>query len=187
MTRIRGDLYDLCEVEERLPEIEDMYRNKATHKMVAGVLGVSERTVIRWLNAGQPGRNGERNPVYNPKYKAFYNAYLKGKRRNIQLLKSTAYDVALGGLVKKTIKKTKNPDGSICETEIEETLPPNTSTLHFLLKSLCPEEFGDKQEIKHSGTIGTPLSGVDDGTLEQLKKIAKYQNSILNVDGSDGE
>lgn len=182
MARQRGDLYELLEIGDRLSEVEEMYRNKATHKMVSSALGVAERTLIGWLHNGEPGRGeGDRNPDYNPKYRDLFMAYKKGKMRNIQLLKSTAYDVALGGLVKKTIKRTKNPDGTIVETEIEETLTPNTGALQFLLKSLCPEEFGDKQEIRHTGNVGTtPFSGVDDGTLEQIKKIAEYQRSQLN-------
>lgn len=183
MGRQRGDLYDLLEVDSKLANIEEMYRNKATHKMVAGYIGVADRTLIRWLQIGEPAKDGEDKPEYNAKYAKVYEAYKKGKMRNVQMLKSTAYDVALGGLTKRTIKRTKNPDGTILETEIVETLPPNTGALQFLLKALCPEEFGDKQEIKHSGVVAsTPFSGVDDATLEQLKKIAEYQRDILNKD-----
>lgn len=178
MAKRHGDSYDYFEVEDKLAEIEDMYKNKGTHAQVACLIGVSERTILRWLDAGQPGKNGVRNPKYNPKYRKFYEAYEKGKKRNIAMLKSCAYDMALGGMVKKTIKKTTNPDGSVSVSEIEETQLPHTAMLQFLLKNLAPEEFGDKQEITYTGNNVTQLSGLDDNTLAKLKQMAEYQNLV---------
>lgn len=190
MAKRHGDSYEFFNVEDLLPEIEEMYMNKGTHAQVANLIGVSERTVIRWLTAGQPAKQlGERNPKYNPKYRKFYEAYDRGKRKNVAMLKSSAYDMALGGMVKTITKRTINPDGSVVVTEVEEKQLPHTGMLQFLLKNLCPEEFGDKQEITYTGTsnINNQFSGLDDDTLEQLKKIAMYQQQINSGNNSSDD
>lgn len=124
-----------------MPErAKELCAEGATQKEVAEYFGIAKSTLQQWSHR-------------IPELK---NALKLGNDLAMDRLERTAYEMATGyTLMTKQIIKLKDERGRemIEEREVEVMIPPNSDMLKWLLKNRRPDDWKDKTETVHSGTI----------------------------------
>lgn len=135
----RKPLWDEMNMEDKLILVEGWARDGLTDEHIYTNLGVSKDTFYKWK-----------------KEKTEFNESLKRGKEVIDrmvenaLLKSAlGYDYVEDGMTK---------DGAV--VPLRKVAHPNTTALIFWLKNRKPNEWRDKQEIAHEGSMSVTF--VDD-------------------------
>lgn len=97
-------------------------------------------------------------------FPSFLESIKKGKEfADVDVVQSL-YKRATGmKLTKQVVKESKI-------VEVEDEIAPDTTAMIFWLKNRQPKKWRDKQDIQHSGTIGSELSDEDlDARIKALQ------------------
>jgi DNA-binding XRE family transcriptional regulator len=113
---------------------------------------VSETTINNWKN----------------EYPDFLESIKKGKQIADGNVVASLYNRALG--YSHPDVDIKVIEGKIVETDLIKHYPPDATSAIFWLKNRQPKKWRDKQDIQHSGTIGSELSDEDlDARIKALQ------------------
>lgn len=140
------------EWKDKLPVIQGWARDGLVDEQIASNMGISTSTLYDWKK----------------KYLEFSEALKKGKEVVDREVENALLKRALG--YQYTEVKTEYLDDGVKVTKTAKEVIPDTTAQIFWLKNRKPEQWRDKQEIKHEGSmsINNPLEGL---TTEELKKL----------------
>lgn len=121
----------------------------ATDEDLADFFEVSVRTIIRWKS----------------EHEEFCQALKVAKEEADNRVERSLYQRAVGYSFDS--EKVFNYQGEIVRAQTREHCPPDTTAQIFWLKNRRPEQWRDKHDVEHSGSIG-----ISELTDEQLAAIA---------------
>lgn len=117
--------------------VESLAREGLTNTEIAEDLGIDRATLHNWQNA----------------HKEFFDSIKRGKETPDDNVEKSLYRRALGYEYTET-KITKNEDGVVVKTETTvKQVAPDVGAQCMWLKNRRPQDWRDKQEIEHSGTV----------------------------------
>lgn len=128
----------------------------ATDKELADFFEVSEVTINAWKN----------------KHPEFLKSLKDGKLLADAEIANKLYHRAKG--YQHEDVDIKVIDGQIVMTDLVKHYPPDTTAAIFWLKNRDPKRWRDKQDIEHSGKIGTDLS--DEELEAKIKALTNGSN-----------
>ena len=135
-----------------LPIYNNIVKNLATKglidKEICEVLLITEPTFIKWKRD----------------YPEFFKAYKEGKESPIQEVANALRKKAIGCTVEERIYEPKmiKRNGKLIPSKhrvtlirkVKKELPPDAGACALYLKNRDPDNWRDKQEIEHSGSLG---------------------------------
>ena len=156
------------------PEVQDTIvkalRGGAYMKTAAEYAGVSERSVMRWLEQGQAPDPAPLPASATKAQRTAREEYLENLAKRRQFWQSTREAIAASEMVLisrlqeasrgETVSETTtttHPDGSVTTRTITRTLPVNVAATTFLAERRFHDRWGRKDTIAHTGADGTPL------------------------------
>ncbi|HYE79210.1 MAG TPA: hypothetical protein VEI97_14600 [bacterium] len=166
----------------------EIRKNGTPLNIAAEALGVSRTTIYQWRTRGAAGEEP---------FRTFRNAIEAAIPEGRRALLEEIRQAGKGGAkrvrvtVKKEVKRGPDkrpvlgPDGKpemieVERTEVVETLEPQWAANAWIAERTCPEEFGRRERIEHSGPDGGPietktridLSGLSEQELDILERLA---------------
>ncbi|MFA5703771.1 MAG: hypothetical protein WC982_09690 [Advenella sp.] len=121
----------------------------ATDAEMADEFGVTEQTINNWKKA-------------HPK---FFESLSAGKRKADGKVARTLYQMAIGGkrITEKpmVVSHGGNAGSSVEIVQYEEWVDPVPSAVIFWLKNRRPNEWRDKQDHEHSGSMHVSIEFID--------------------------
>ena len=142
--------------EEGLIKIEGWARNGLTDEQIAHNMGISRTTFYQ----------------YKKDYIDISNALKKGKEVIDLMVENALLKRALGYEYTET---TKEMGGTI--KEVVKQVAPDTTAQIFWLKNRKPQDWRDKQQIEHSGSMKTDVKiDLSKYTVEELKNLEQLAN-----------
>lgn len=150
--------YEQWLTEEGLLQLEAWARNGLTDEQIASNMGVAYSTLRVWRD----------------KYSALSAALKKGKEIVDIQVENALLKRALGYTYKETTREAQfNPQTEqyemVVTKEVTKEVVPDTTAQIFWLKNRKPEEWRDKKDIEHSGSVNNPFAAL---STEQLLKLA---------------
>ena len=112
----------------------------ATDMQVADFFGVETRTIYRWKN----------------EFPKFCQALKVGKDELDQQVERSLYHRAVG-FEHEAVKIFCAKDGQVTSVPYREIVPPDTTACIFWLKNRRKEDWRDKTDVEHTGTIKTVI------------------------------
>lgn len=156
--------YEEWLTEEGLLKLEGWARDGLTDEQIAHNMGISKSTLYEWKK----------------KYSDLSDSLKKGKEVVDRLVENALLKRALGYKYEEVTKEmVEDGTGRLAITKVvTKEVQPDTTAQIFWLKNRKPNEWRDKQNIEHSGSmnVNNPFSEL---STEELKKLA-------NVSDSDG-
>lgn len=145
-------------VEPKLVVIEGWARNGLTIEQIAKNLGISKVTFYKYIS----------------EHTELSERLKKGKEVVDIEVENALLKRALGYKVDEITKELiTDEETGISELKVTKVVTkevaPDTTAQIFWLKNRKPEEWRDKKEVKHDGSINNPYENL---TKEQLLKIA---------------
>lgn len=134
----------------------------ATDNELGDFFGVRRETIWAW---GQ-------------KYEEFSNALKAGKAAADERVAQSLYHRAVGYTFDG--EKVFQFQGEIVRAKVREHVPPDTTAMIFWLKNRRPDEWRDKREIEHSGSID-----IANASDEELARIAGVGRAGTPAQASD--
>ena len=123
-------------VDINLEQVEKFCKLGATDAELADFLGVTETTINNW----------------KLEHDDFFESVTRGKRYSDEEVVASLYAKALGGI--KELRKDKlNKDGDVVTLTEEVLVVADTKACEFWLKNRRPDEWREKREIDHSGSL----------------------------------
>lgn len=149
-------------VKDKLMLVEAWARNGLTDEQIAKNLGIAVSTLNDYKN----------------KYPEFMESLKRGKEvidievENALLKRALGYQY--NEVTKELCKDKETGKEELVVTKVitKEVIPDTTAQI-FWLKNRKPEEWRDRKEVDHSGTINNPYEGL---TKEELLKIASVED-----------
>lgn len=150
--------YEQWLTEEGLLQLEAWARNGLTDEQIASNMGVAYSTLRVWRD----------------KYSALSAALKKGKEIVDIQVENALLKRALGYTYKETTREAQfNPQTEqyemVVTKEVTKEVVPDTTAQIFWLKNRKPEEWRDKKDVEHSGSVNNPFAAL---STEQLLKLA---------------
>lgn len=150
--------YEQWLTEEGLLQLEAWARNGLTDEQIAHNMGVSTKTLFNWKNAHLP----------------ILHALKRGKEVVDIQVENALLKRALGYSYTEVTKEAQfNPQTEqfemIVTKEVTKEVQPDTTAQIFWLKNRKPEEWRDKKDVEHSGSVNNPFAAL---STEQLLKLA---------------
>lgn len=150
--------YEQWLTEEGLLQLEAWARNGLTDEQIAANMGVAYSTLRVWRD----------------KYSALSAALKKGKEIVDIQVENALLKRALGYTYKETTREAQfNPQTEqyemVVTKEVTKEVVPDTTAQIFWLKNRKPEEWRDKKDVEHSGSVNNPFAAL---STEQLLKLA---------------
>lgn len=136
---------------EGLLLIEGWARDGLTDEQIAGNIGISVSTLYEWKK----------------KFVEFSEALKRGKEVVDRQVENALLRSALGFEYEEEVA---TPRGEVVTVRKYEK--PNTTAQIFWLKNRKPNEYREKQNIEHSGTITNQNIDLSSLSVEELKKLA---------------
>lgn len=103
------------------------------------------------------------------KDKKFLESLKKGKKISDSKVVQSLYKRALGYNYTETHKE-RLKSGVITNKEIEKEITPDTTACIFWLKNRMPNDWRDRQEIKHSGSLNHRFASMTNSELIEYEK-----------------
>lgn len=113
--------------------------------------------------------------LWKKKYPKFSEAIKKGKEDADAEVAHKLFRRASGYSHPET--HVSNVGGEIVLTPLEKHYPPDTAAAFIWLKNRRPKTWRDKQEIEHSGNVGSDMS--EDKVMEQARRVAFLLNKAV--------
>lgn len=150
--------YEQWLTEEGLLQLEAWARNGLTDEQIAANMGVNVATLYR----------------YKQSYCEICNALKRGKEVIDIQVENALLKRALGYTYKETTREAQfNPQTEqyemVVTKEVTKEVVPDTTAQIFWLKNRKPEEWRDKKDVEHSGSVNNPFAAL---STEQLLKLA---------------
>lgn len=150
--------YEQWLTEEGLLQLEAWARNGLTNEQIAANMGVTRETLRVWCNT---------YPVISATLK-------RGKEIVDIQVENALLKRALGYTYKETTREAQfNPQTEqyemVVTKEVTKEVVPDTTAQIFWLKNRKPEEWRDKKDVEHSGSVNNPFAAL---STEQLLKLA---------------
>lgn len=151
--------YEQWITEEGLLKIESWARSGLTDEQIASNIGIAPKTLYRWKD----------------QFSQICHSLKKGKEvvdiqvENALLKRALGYEVV--EVTKERIIDTgqRSRHGELVTTkEVVKHISPDVTAQIFWLKNRKPDEWRDRKEFNHSGTVNNPFEGL---TTEELKKL----------------
>jgi transcriptional regulator with XRE-family HTH domain len=124
-----------------LPKIEEMAKAGATDEELADYIGVSVNTVYRWKN----------------EHRDFRYAIKAGKAEADERVERSLYRRALGYEIDSVKIFCDAKTGEVTQVPYKEYIQPSDTAAIFWLKNRKKEEWRDKIETEHTGSVGVQL------------------------------
>lgn len=150
--------YEQWLTEEGLLQLEAWARNGLTDEQIASNMGVNVATLYR----------------YKQSYCEICNALKRGKEVVDIQVENALLKRALGYTYKETTREAQfNPQTEqyemVVTKEVTKEVVPDTTAQIFWLKNRKPEEWRDKKDVEHSGSVNNPFAAL---STEQLLRLA---------------
>ena len=145
----RKPIYKVAFIEQA----GQLYERGATDVEVAAFFGVSTKTIYRWSH----------------KYPLFCLALKNGKAAADDRVERSLYHRATGYTFEA--EKVFQYQGEIVRAKVIEHVPPSDTAMIFWLKNRRPEDWRDKHEIDHTGSIDHTNKSSEDMWLELLNRM----------------
>lgn len=150
--------YEQWLTEEGLLQLEAWARNGLTDEQIAANIGISRSTLNEWKN----------------RFSYISDTLKRGKEIVDIQVENALLKRALGYTYKETTCEAQfNPQTEqyemVVTKEITKEVVPDTTAQIFWLKNRKPEEWRDKKDVEHSGSVNNPFAAL---STEQLLKLA---------------
>lgn len=150
--------YEQWLTEEGLLQLEAWARNGLTDEQIAANIGISRSTLNEWKN----------------RFSDISDTLKRGKEIVDIQVENALLKRALGYTYKETTRETQfNPQTEqyemVVTKEVTKEVVPDTTAQIFWLKNRKPEEWRDKKDVEHSGSVNNPFAAL---STEQLLKLA---------------
>lgn len=150
--------YEQWLTEEGLLQLEAWARNGLTDEQIAANIGISRSTLNEWKN----------------RFSDISDTLKRGKEIVDIQVENALLKRALGYTYKETTRESQfNPQTEkyemVVTKEVTKEVVPDTTAQIFWLKNRKPEEWRDKKDVEHSGSVNNPFAAL---STEQLLKLA---------------
>lgn len=150
--------YEQWLTEEGLLQLEAWARNGLTDEQIAANIGISRSTLNEWKN----------------RFSDISDTLKRGKEIVDIQVENALLKRALGYTYKETTREAQfNPQTEkyemVVTKEVTKEVVPDTTAQIFWLKNRKPEEWRDKKDVEHSGSVNNPFAAL---STEQLLKLA---------------
>ena len=150
--------YEQWLTEEGLLQLEAWARNGLTDEQIAANIGISRSTLNEWKN----------------RFSDISDTLKRGKEIVDIQVEDALLKRALGYTYKETTREAQfNPQTEqyemVVTKEVTKEVVPDTTAQIFWLKNRKPEEWRDKKDVEHSGSVNNPFAAL---STEQLLKLA---------------
>lgn len=150
--------YEQWLTEEGLLQLEAWARNGLTDEQIATNIGISRSTLNEWKN----------------RFSYISDTLKRGKEIVDIQVENALLKRALGYTYKETTREAQfNPQTEqyemVVTKEVTKEVVPDTTAQIFWLKNRKPEEWRDKKDVEHSGSVNNPFAAL---STEQLLKLA---------------
>lgn len=150
--------YEQWLTEEGLLQLEAWVRNGLTDEQIAANIGISRSTLNEWKN----------------RFSDISDTLKRGKEIVDIQVENALLKRALGYTYKETTREAQfNPQTEqyemVVTKEVTKEVVPDTTAQIFWLKNRKPEEWRDKKDVEHSGSVNNPFAAL---STEQLLKLA---------------
>lgn len=150
--------YEQWLTEEGLLQLETWVRNGLTDEQIAANIGISRSTLNEWKN----------------RFSDISDTLKRGKEIVDIQVENALLKRALGYTYKETTREAQfNPQTEqyemVVTKEVTKEVVPDTTAQIFWLKNRKPEEWRDKKDVEHSGSVNNPFAAL---STEQLLKLA---------------
>lgn len=149
--------YDYWLTEEGLLQLEAWARNGLTDEQIAVNMGICRDTLIQWKK----------------KYPDISDTLKRGKEIVDIQVENALLKRALGYTYAETTEEasfnplTEQYEMTVTKRVTKEVVPDTTAQI-FWLKNRKPEEWRDKKDIEHGGTVNNPFASL---TTDELRKL----------------
>lgn len=150
--------YEQWLTEEGLLQLEAWARNGLTDEQIAANMGICRDTLIQWKK----------------KYSDISDTLKRGKAIVDIQVENALLKRALGYSYKEITREAQfNPQTEqyelVVTKEVTKEVVPDTTAQIFWLKNRKPDEWRDKKDVEHSGSVNNPFAAL---STEQLLKLA---------------
>lgn len=150
--------YEQWLTEEGLLQLKAWARNGLTDEQIAANIGISRSTLNEWKN----------------RFSDISDTLKRGKEIVDIQVENALLKRALGYTYKETTREAQfNPQTEqyemVVTKEVTKEVVPDTTAQIFWLKNRKPEEWRDKKDVEHSGSVNNPFAAL---STEQLLKLA---------------
>lgn len=150
--------YEQWLTEEGLLQLEAWARNGLTDEQITANIGISRSTLNEWKN----------------RFSDISDTLKRGKEIVDIQVENALLKRALGYTYKETTREAQfNPQTEqyemVVTKEVTKEVVPDTTAQIFWLKNRKPEEWRDKKDVEHSGSVNNPFAAL---STEQLLKLA---------------
>lgn len=150
--------YEQWLTEEGLLQLEAWARNGLTDEQIAANIGISRSTLNEWKN----------------RFSDISDTLKRGKEVVDIQVENALLKRALGYTYKEITREAQfNPQTEqyemVVTKEITKEVVPDTTAQIFWLKNRKPDEWRDKKDVEHSGSVNNPFAAL---STEQLLKLA---------------
>ncbi len=157
-------------IKPQFNKIQNLLMEGYSRSDVAKSLGISRSGLYKYMDD-------------YPEFKEFIE---KSEQNKKNLLKPAMLKTALGGYFveeEKVIIDNSKGKAQVVRKEITKRyIPPSVTMQIFLAKNYFPDEFKDRHEIEHSGSISNTNIDLSNLTEEELRSLAKMDKSTTNND-----
>lgn len=149
--------YEEWLTEEGLLQLEAWARNGLTDEQIAHNMGIRRETLYAWKK----------------NYPNISNALKRGKEVVDIQVENALLKRALGYSYKEITRESQfNPQTEqyelVVTKEVTKEVVPDTTAQIFWLKNRKPDEWRDKKDVEHSGSVNNPFAAL---STEQLLKL----------------
>lgn len=155
--------------DEGLKIIEGWARDGLSNKQIAHNIGIDEATFYTWQH----------------KYDKFHEAVKKGKEVIDREVENALLKRALGYEAEETktyFKKGKNGEETKHIEKTKKHVAGDTTSMIFWLKNRKPDEWNDRREITHTGSIDSNVKMFEKVSTDELRDIVSDVKDILRGD-----
>lgn len=150
--------YEQWLTEEGLLQLEAWARKGLTDEQIAANIGISRSTLNEWKN----------------RFSDISDTLKRGKEIVDIQVENALLKRALGYTYKEITREAQfNPQTEqyemVVTKEVTKEVVPDTTAQIFWLKNRKPEEWRDKKDVEHSGSVNNPFAAL---STEQLLKLA---------------
>jgi hypothetical protein len=150
--------YEQWLTEEGLLQLEAWARNGLTNEQIAANMGITRETLRVWCNT----------------YSVISATLKRGKEVIDIQVENALLKRALGYTYTETTRESQfNPQTEkfemVITKEVTKEVVPDTTAQIFWLKNRKPDEWRDKKDVEHSGSVNNPFAAL---STEQLLKLA---------------
>lgn len=150
--------YEQWLTEEGLLQLEAWARNGLTDEQIAANMGICRDTLIQWKK----------------KYSDISDALKRGKSIVDIQVENALLKKALGYTYKEITREAQFNQQTkqyelVVTKEVTKEVVPDTTAQIFWLKNRKPDEWRDKKDVEHGGSVNNPFATL---STEQLLKLA---------------